>query len=48
VATGKEQATRKVAHGALVRLVFSPDGKVLATVNEKWTIQLWDVPKAAR
>jgi WD40 repeat protein len=41
VATGKEQAALKAAFVSSV--VFSPDGKMLATGSEDSQIQLWDV-----
>jgi hypothetical protein len=47
VTTGKEQEMSRACQGAVVRLVFSPDSKVLASVNKKWAIQLWDVPRAS-
>src|SRR5205085_803454 len=33
---------------AITSLAFSPDGKVLASVDNEWHIKLWDVEKRER
>jgi WD40 repeat protein len=43
VATGKQQTTLKGHTGQVCSLVFSPDGKTLATGSGDTTIKLWDV-----
>jgi WD40 repeat protein len=45
VATGKEQASLKGHTEMVLAVVFSPDGKTLATGGEDHTIKLWDVAK---
>jgi WD40 repeat protein len=43
VATGKAQSTLKGQKGEVWSLTFSPDGKTLASGDDKGTIKLWDV-----
>jgi WD40 repeat protein len=42
-ATGKAQSTLKGQKGEVRSLTFSPDGKTLASGDDKGTIELWDV-----
>src|SRR5262249_14242462 len=49
VATGKEQTSVEAHGGPVTFLVFSPDGKTLATVsNADDTVRLWDVATAQK
>ena len=43
VATGKAQSTLKGQKGEVRSLTFSPDGKTLASGDDKGMIKLWDV-----
>jgi RND family efflux transporter MFP subunit len=44
VASGKEFATLEGHTGTVIRLVFGPDSKTLASSSADKTIKLWDVP----
>jgi WD40 repeat protein len=43
LAAGKELRTLRGHQGRVGPLVFSPDGKLLASEGEDWNIRLWDV-----
>ena len=46
MATGKERATLKGHKGDVISVVFSPDGKTLASGSDDKTIKLWGLKKA--
>jgi WD40 repeat protein len=48
ITTGKDIATLRGYKGGVWPLVFSPDGKTLASGGADGMINLWDVPGATR
>jgi WD40 repeat protein len=45
VATGKEKATYFSHRGSIEGIMFSPDGKNLATRDYKGILKIWDTDK---